>query len=81
LAEVTGVVRGTGGWPIEGVMVMDAGLNYAETDSDGQFRISRPEMALFFWCTGYLPEARVLKSGERQVEVLLRPVAAMRATV
>lgn len=61
-------------------MVMGADLNYAETDVEGQFRLPRPEMALFFWCTGYLPEARVLKSGEARVEVILRPVAAMRAS-
>ena len=77
--EVSGIVRTASGVPIEGVVVMGADLNYAETDVNGYFRLPRPEMALFFWCTGYLPEARVLKSRESVVEVFLRPVAVMRA--
>lgn len=58
---------------------MGADLNYAETAEDGSFRLARPEMALFFWCTGFLPEARVLAHGEHQVEVVLRRVMVMRA--
>lgn len=58
---------------------MGADLNYAETDDDGAFRLARPEMALFFWCTGFLPEAHVLAPGESRVDVVLRRVMAMRA--
>lgn len=80
MAEVSGVVRSAGGDPIEGVLVMGVDLNYAETNREGQFRLIRPEMALFFWCSGYLPEARVLRAGEARVDVVLRPVAVMKAS-
>lgn len=53
---------------------MGADLNYAETDAEGAFELHRPEMALFFWCTGFLPEVRLLKSGESRVDVVLRQV-------
>ena len=77
--KVSGVVRSSGGAPIEGVLVMGADLNYSETDGQGQFTLPRPEMALFFWCTGYFPEARLLRSGEAVMDVVLRPVAMRRA--
>jgi hypothetical protein len=77
---VSGVVRLVDGSPIEGVLVMGADLNYAETDTAGCFRLMRPEMALFFWCTGFFPGTRVLGSGEQHVEIVLRPVALMRAS-
>jgi hypothetical protein len=76
--DVCGTVRSASGVPIEGVLVMGVDLNYAETDRDGNFRLPRPEMALFCWCTGFLPEARVLRAGERHVEIVLRPVGVMR---
>lgn len=59
---------------------MGADLNYSETDGEGRFRLKRPEMALFFWCTGFLPEARLLRSGEPRVDIVLRRVAALRAS-
>ena len=78
--EVSGKVHSADGAPIKGVLVMGADLNYAETDAEGCFKLTRPEMALFFWCTGFLPEARVLAAGEKRVEVVLRRIAAMRAS-
>jgi len=77
MAEVSGVVRSAIGEPIEGVLVMGVDLNYAETDQEGKFRLLRPEMALFCWCTGYLPEARVLRTGESSVEIVMRPLAML----
>ena len=76
---ISGTVRCDDGSPVEGVLVRGADLNYAETDAEGGFRLARPEMALFFWCTGYLPEARLIKAGENRVDVVLRRVMAMRA--
>jgi hypothetical protein len=77
---VTGTVRTPEGNPVEGVMVMGVDLNYAETDSSGFFKLTRPEMVLFFWCTGYLPVARPLTNGESRVEVVLNRVAAFQAS-
>jgi hypothetical protein len=74
---ICGTVRANDGSPVSGVLVMGADLNYAETGEDGCFRLARPEMALFFWCTGFLPEARVLARGEDRVDVTLRRVMAM----
>ena len=81
MSEVSGTVRSADGAPIEGVVVMGADLNYAETDREGRFRLVRPDMALFFWCTGFLPVTRLVNAGEPQVDVVLRPVAVMRASV
>ena len=78
--EVCGKVRSPDGAPIEGVLVMGADLNYAETDAEGRFRLKRPEMALFFWCTGFLPETHVLAAGETRVEKVLRRIGVMRAS-
>ena len=78
--EVSGKVQSADGAPIEGVLVMGADLNYAETDAQGCFNLKRPEMALFFWCTGFMPETHVLAAGETRVEKVLRPVVAMRAS-
>jgi hypothetical protein len=77
---VSGVVRSREGTPVEGVLVMGVDLNYAETDREGRFRLKRPEMALFFWCTGFLPETRLLRAGEPYVEIVLTRVAALRAS-
>ncbi len=77
---VTGTVLSPEGVPVEGVLVMGADLNYSETDSSGRFTLSRPEMVLFFWCTGFRPEARPLVRGESRMEVVLRPIATMRAS-
>jgi hypothetical protein len=79
--EVSGTVRSIDGSPIEGVLVMGADLNYSETDAEGNFCVYRPEMALFFWCVGFLPKVRVLAKGERRVEIVLRAEAAVRASV
>jgi hypothetical protein len=79
--EVTGTVRSPEGEPVEGVLVMGADLNYAETDGRGRFTLPRPEMALFFWCTGFRPAARVLNAGERFVDVTLRRNKVVRTTV
>lgn len=77
---VAGTVRTPEGEPVEGVLVMGVDLNYAETDSRGNFTLNRPEMVLFFWCTGFRPVARPLVAGESRVEVVLPRVAAMRAS-
>lgn len=76
---VCGTVRDDDGSPVEGVLVMGADLNYAETGADGVFELPRPEMALFFWCSGFLAEARVLAAGEDRVDVVLRRAAALSA--
>jgi hypothetical protein len=78
MAEVSGTVRSDDGAPIEGVLVMGVDLNYSETDGHGRFRLHRPEMALFFWCTGFLPEARLLNPAEPHVDVVMRRVALLR---
>ena len=75
---VSGTVRSADGQPVEGVLVMGADLNYAETDPLGRFTLPRPEMALFFWCTGFRPVARVLNAGEREVDVVLRRTTSVR---
>ena len=75
---VRGVVRSADGNPVEGVLVMGADLNYCETDGEGRFSLWRPEMALFFWCTGFLPKTRVLRHGEDSVDVVLLPAVAVR---
>ena len=80
MSEVKGRVRSAAGAPLEGVLVMGADLNYAETDREGYFRLARPDMALFFWCAGFLPEARLVNAREPHVEVVLRPVAALRVS-
>jgi hypothetical protein len=80
VSEVSGTVRSADGAPIEGVLVMGTDLNYAETDQEGNFRLVRPDMALFFWCSGFLPEARLVDAREPHVDVVLRPVAVMRAS-
>lgn len=74
MGEVSGTVRSADGSPIEGVLVMGADLNYAETDSQGYFRLSRADLALFFWCTGFLPAARALGGGSQGLEIVLRRV-------
>ena len=76
---VSGTVRAVDGSPVAGVLVMGADLNYAETGDDGNFQLARPELALFFWCTGFLPEARVLARGQNHFDVTLRRVMVMRA--
>jgi hypothetical protein len=80
MADISGTVRSTDGNPIEGVVVMGADLNYDETDSDGQFYLPRPEMALFFWCTGFVPKVRVLSADDRRVEIVLHSSTAARAS-
>jgi hypothetical protein len=75
---VSGTVRADDGSPVSGVLVMGADLNYAETGDDGSFRLARPEMALFFWCTGFLPEARLLSHRHEHVEITLRRVMVSR---
>jgi hypothetical protein len=76
---VYGTVRTDDGSPVEGALVMGADLNYAETGADGCFRLARPEMALFFWSSGFLAAARVLKPGENRVDVVLRRAVVTRA--
>jgi hypothetical protein len=78
--EFCGTVRATDGEPIEGVLVMGADLNYSETDAEGRFRLTRPELALFFWCPGFLPEVRLLPKSNSSVDVILHPVVAMRTS-
>lgn len=80
MAEVRGTVRSAAGEPVEGVVVMGADLNYTETDAEGRFCLNRPDMVLFFWCTGFLPEVRTLPPGEGRIEVILQPVLVMRAS-
>ena len=57
---------------------MGADLNYAETDPQGRFTLPRPEMALFFWCTGFRPAAHVLNPGERTIKIVLRRAVPVR---
>jgi hypothetical protein len=76
MAEVSGTVHSIDGSPIEGVLVMGAGLNYCETDAHGCFSLLHPEMALFFWCTGFLPKVRVLSAGEQNMDIVLRTASA-----
>lgn len=80
MVEVRGSVCSADGEPIEGVLVMGADLNYDETDEEGRFRLTRPEMALFFWCPGFLPEVRLLPPIGRTIDVVLQKVAPMRAS-
>jgi len=80
VTKITGTVRAVDGSPIEGVLVMDAHLNYSQTDSNGTFRIAHPEMALFFWCTGFLPRVRVLTTGDLDVETVLERAATSRVS-
>jgi hypothetical protein len=54
---------------------MGADLNYAETDAQGNFRLARPEMALFFWCTGFAPAVRLVPSGDAHINVVLSGTA------
>jgi len=69
--SVRGTVRSPEGFPIEGVLVMGADLNYAETDAAGQFALANPETALFFWCTGFLPKVQPLAGREACFDVVL----------
>lgn len=71
MRAITGTVRSPEGLPISGVLVMGADLNYAETDADGFFALACPEMALFFWCSGFLPRVRPLERGENRLDVVL----------
>lgn len=80
MSRVTGTVRAADGTPIEDVLVMDASLSYSETDSNGNFSLARPEMALFFWCSGFVPQARVLASGEVRIDVVLRRAGVQRVS-
>lgn len=80
MTEVSGTVRSMDGAPIEGVLVMGAGLNYSETDAEGNFCLVHPEMALFFWCTGFLPKVQVLTRGEHRVDIVMRSAVAVRAS-
>jgi hypothetical protein len=60
---------------------MGADLNYAETDPQGRFALPRPELALFFWCSGFRPAAHVLKPGERTVSITLYRTIPVRTRV
>lgn len=73
--EVRGTVRAETGEPVEGALVMGLDLGYAETDAEGAFLITNPEMALTFWCTGYYPSSCLL-GGRDRVDVTLRAVKA-----
>ncbi|HTS75443.1 MAG TPA: hypothetical protein VMG40_04520 [Bryobacteraceae bacterium] len=72
-------MRADDGSPVEGVLVMGADLNYAETDAEGRFRLDRPELALFFWGSGFLAAARALKAGQDHIDVVLRRAVVLRA--
>ena len=80
MADVRGTVRSTTGVPIEGVLVMGTDLNYDETDPEGNFYLPRPEMALFFWCTGFEPKVYVLAASERKIEIVLRSIGTVRVS-
>ena len=80
MAQVSGTVHSADGTPIEGVLVMGAGLNYCETDANGCFTLVHPEMALFCWCTGFLPKVRVLTRGEQKLDIVMRSATAVRAS-
>jgi hypothetical protein len=78
--SITGTVSEVDGSPIEGVVVTDAHLNYSETNSSGQFAIRNPELALFFWCPGFLPRARVLSRNELAIEIVLERTVRSRVS-
>lgn len=67
-------MRSTTGDPIEGVLVMSLDLAYSETDAEGYFELSRPEMALVCWCDGFYPTAHPV-NGASAIEITMRPVA------
>lgn len=73
--EIVGSVRSETGEPVEGVLVVADGLGYSETNAEGNFRIQDPELALFFWCTGFYPRTVVLRGETRSVDVTLRAVS------
>jgi hypothetical protein len=72
IRRVTGTVRSEAGEPIEGVMVIGADLGYVATGPDGSFAIINPEMALFFWRTGFRPQIHVLSADPRNIEITLQ---------
>ena len=68
---VSGVVRKFGtGEPIPGVMVIGSNLNWVETDDAGRYTLKMPDMAVFFWCSGFLPVSRVV--GAERLDIDLR---------
>jgi len=80
VSEVSGTVRSADGAPIEGVVVMGGTSTTRKRIAKEGSALVRPDMALFFWCTGFLPVTRLVNAGEPQVDVVLRP-AVMRASV
>jgi hypothetical protein len=68
---VKGTVHSDVGLPIEGVLVMGEDLNYAETNSQGEFELRQPEVALFFWCTGFRPASVALQRGVDRIDIRL----------
>ena len=77
MSKITGTVRATDGTPIQGVLVVDTDLSYSETDSNGHFSLVRPEMALFFWCAGFVPQARLLATNDERIDVVLQRAGAL----
>lgn len=73
--SVTGFVTTADGAPLQGVMVMGLDLNYAETDADGRFELTRPEMAVFCWLTGFRPTTRLLTRDSAALNIVMEPVA------
>ena len=74
ITEIRGVVRSETGEPVAGVIVMGADLAWVETDAEGEYALKQPDMALFFWCTGYHPRTYILRRTDTSVDVVLRTV-------
>jgi hypothetical protein len=74
--HVRGQVLSPEGKPLQGVLVMGLDLNYSETDAEGRFSLTRPEMALFCWYTGYRPTTRLLERDAAEVRIIMSPVVA-----
>ena len=73
---VRGQVTCPEGKPLQGVLVMGLDLNYSETDAEGRFSLTRPEMALFCWYTGYRPTTHLLERDAAEIRIVMSPVVA-----
>ena len=74
--QVQGQVMSPEGTPLEGVLVMGLDLNYSETDAQGRFSLTRPEMALFCWYTGYRPTTHLLTRETQDIRIVMSPVVS-----
>lgn len=77
--HVNGQVTCPDGKPLQGVLVMGLDLNYSETDAEGRFSLTRPEMALFCWFTGYRPATHLLTREAQEIKIVMAPIVAAAA--